>query len=165
MCPFAGAITGQPTCAGGFGSLPNVQDLRNPQGKSDQTPEPSVRSTLRAADLLVDYAAMRLSAMAAHIGQQGRIGNPAYAVHCEHGFADGYRCAAAFITSPTVPTCSVHHHPARRQRSPKKSETRPHVRERSGPVCDRSRVHGGDVRYVRLSDIWPDQRHASVSAM
>jgi hypothetical protein len=48
-------------------------------------------------DLLVDYAAIRLLAMAAYIEQQVHVGNPDYAVHGEHNFAAGYRRAAAYI--------------------------------------------------------------------
>lgn len=49
--------------------------------------------------LLVDYAAIRLLAMAAHIDQQVHAGNADYAVHGEHHFAAGYRRAAAFIST------------------------------------------------------------------
>jgi hypothetical protein len=48
-------------------------------------------------ELLVDYAAIRLLGMAAHIESQIRTGNPAFTVHRDHQFAAGYRAAAAFI--------------------------------------------------------------------
>jgi Phosphotransferase enzyme family len=47
--------------------------------------------------LLVDYAAIRLLGMAAHIDQRVRAGDPAYAEHGDQNFAAGYRRAAAFI--------------------------------------------------------------------
>ncbi|MFF5085489.1 phosphotransferase enzyme family protein [Actinoplanes sp. NPDC000266] len=48
-------------------------------------------------EVLVDYAAIRLLGMAAHIREQVDAGNPAYAVHGEHDYAAGYRAAAAYI--------------------------------------------------------------------
>jgi hypothetical protein len=47
--------------------------------------------------LLVDYAAIRLLGIAAHIDQRVHAHDPAYTVHGEQGFAAGYRRAAAFI--------------------------------------------------------------------
>ena len=49
--------------------------------------------------LLVDYAAIRLLSMGAHIEQQVHAGNADYAAHGEHHFAAGYRRAAAFIST------------------------------------------------------------------
>jgi Ser/Thr protein kinase RdoA (MazF antagonist) len=47
--------------------------------------------------LLVDYAAIRLLGIAAHIDDRVRAGDPAYTVHGEQGFAAGYRRASAYI--------------------------------------------------------------------
>jgi aminoglycoside phosphotransferase (APT) family kinase protein len=48
-------------------------------------------------ELLVDYAAIRLLGMAAHIESQIRAANPAFTVHHDRHFAAGYRAAAAFV--------------------------------------------------------------------
>lgn len=50
-------------------------------------------------ELLVDYAAIRLLGMAAHIEAQILAGNEAFTVHRDHDYAAGYRAAATFILS------------------------------------------------------------------
>jgi Ser/Thr protein kinase RdoA (MazF antagonist) len=46
---------------------------------------------------LVDLAAVRMLAIAAHIEDRIRAGDPAFAVHRDEGHADGYRAAASYI--------------------------------------------------------------------
>jgi hypothetical protein len=51
------------------------------------------------ADLVVDFAALRLLGMAAYIEQQVQTGDPAFRVHAEEQHADGYRRAAAYVVT------------------------------------------------------------------
>ncbi|GAA1581196.1 hypothetical protein [Actinoplanes couchii] len=46
---------------------------------------------------VVEFAALRLLAMAAYIEQQVHAGDPAFAVHRDEQHADGYRHAAAYV--------------------------------------------------------------------
>jgi hypothetical protein len=48
---------------------------------------------------LVDLAAVRMLAIAAHIEDRIRAGDPAFAVHRDEGHADGYRGAAQYIVT------------------------------------------------------------------